>query len=193
MLIFMGALLGAGALLGWQLTSQRAPYVHYHANVGVYVNGVREPLTSDSYYEEIANCYADESIEPKARVHLHDHVADLVHVHARAVTWGQFFQNLGWNLGSTYLQTRDQLLIANSRRPLTYLLNGKPVDNPASMVVGSADKLLVSYGTNDKALLQTQYQSIQSSAEAANQSNDPANCGGTVGATWWDRLERAIK
>ena len=192
--VFVGGIVvGLLAIAGWRLVSYHSLAVHYHANFAVYVTGQREPFTADSYYEGTTHCYADEASEPAERAHMHNHVSDLVHVHAAAITWGQFFANLGWAIGPTYLQTRDKLLVADSAHHLTYLLNGQAVANPSELVIKSLDKLLVSYGTARGAQLQTQFQSISDSAQQANTSPDPATCGGAAQPDWQVRLQHIFE
>lgn len=189
-LLFLGGILvGLLALGAWRFFSYHSDSVHYHSNFAVYVNGQREPFGADTYYEESSGCSADELNQPAGRAHMHDHENDIVHVEDSAVTWGQFFQNLGWDIGPSYLQTRDKLLLANATHALTYLLNGQPVKNPASLVIKSLDKLLVSYGTTDKAKLKTQYSSISDSAREENTKRDPASCSGPAPTDWQTRLK----
>src|SRR5687767_1251717 len=80
---------------------------HYHANFAVYVNGQREEFDNFSFYEEVQACGGDEINNPRTRVHMHDKVNHVVHVHDNAATWGHFFANLGYGLGSNYLKTGD--------------------------------------------------------------------------------------
>ncbi len=187
-LLILGALVGAGALAAWRLAAYHSTAVHYHANFAVYINGNREPFAADTYYEEEAGCSADKANTPLARAHMHDKVNDLIHVEAPAVTWGEFFQNLGWGIGPNYLQTRSKLYLSDANHKLTYILNGQTMDNPAGVVIKSLDKLLVSYGTSDKAKLQTQAKSISSSAEKANTTPDPESCSGPAVSSWQTKL-----
>ncbi len=188
-----GIIIGFSTLAAWRLATYTSDSVHYHANFTVYVNGERETFSAETYYEETAGCSLDASANPTERTHMHANMNDLVHVHAPAVTWGHFFQNLGWGIGAGYLQTREQLLVADSRHPLTYLLNGERLKNPGDLVIGSEDRLLVSYGTTDEAELTAQFNSIASTAAEQNVTQDPASCGGTTSAGWRERLEHILR
>ncbi|MEI7709163.1 MAG: hypothetical protein WCI76_00445 [bacterium] len=189
-LIFCGGIiLGVVLLVAWQLVNFKSTKVHYHANFALYVNGTREMFKDDNYYEGTSNCYADDTNEPKERVHMHDNVNGLVHVHAPAVTWGHFFANIGWNLGSNYLQTRDRLLMASSYQPLKFWLNGKEVSNPAGRVIGDQDRLLVSYGAADAATLSKQFSTVEDTAIQADNTKDPASCRGGVDDSLISRLK----
>src|SRR5688572_20707682 len=80
---------------------------HYHSNFAVYINGMREDFKDFTYYEEVAACTSAYEDNPKGRVHMHNNVNDIIHVHDKRVTYGNFFQNIGWNIGGKYLATKD--------------------------------------------------------------------------------------
>lgn len=178
-------LLGALVILGIRFaTYSAAKGVHYHANFAVYINGQKEAFRAPNYYEEEAatTCSASEASEtettPMSRVHMHGNVNDVVHVEDSRVTWGNFFTVLGWNAGSSYLATRDTLYQNNGQNKVTYLLNGKEVASIANTVINDQDKLLVNYGDQSSAQISQEYSQIKNNALAADQSKDPAGCGG---------------
>lgn len=37
--------------------------------------------------EEVSRCNVSEDVRPQDRVHLHDNIGDVVHVHVAASTW----------------------------------------------------------------------------------------------------------
>ena len=179
----IGILIGALLILGWRWFSYRDESVHYHANFAVYVNGEREAFENPLYYEEVATC-AEAHNSPAARAHLHDEVSDVVHIEDEAVTWGQFFENLGWSINSQAIKTSENLYVDGQGGELSLILNGQPADDVAGRVIQNRDKLLVSYGTGDT---KTQYQSIADTAEDYNQRDDPPACAGSEngpGARW---------
>jgi hypothetical protein len=114
-------------------------------------------------------------------------------VHDSAVTWGNFFENLGWSIGPDFIRTRDQLLVAESKQPLVYLLNNQRISNPANQIIGNEDKLLISFGTTDEMILQSQFSSVPDTAREQNLNADPAGCGGAAKAPWRERMEHIYK
>lgn len=72
---------------------------HYHAGFQIYVNGELQDYSDDKYMH-----YSPCSIEPeedehdeddpKDRIHLHNNVGNVVHVHADDVTWKEIFESL---------------------------------------------------------------------------------------------------
>jgi hypothetical protein len=127
---------------------------------------------------------------PYERAHLHDSVNDVVHVEDDAVTWGQFFQNIGWVVDPKVVRTPDQVLLADSQNKVTFMLNGKQTDNVINQVIADKDKLLVDFGSTDAQALQTEYKSIASTAGQYNGSKDSGSCGGASHKNSWnDRLK----
>src|SRR6185295_4220253 len=101
----------------------------------------------------------------KGRVHMHDNVNDVIHVHDKAVTYGDFFTNLGWAIGPDFVFT-DKGLVSNSAdKQWTFMLNGSKVDRVDNKVIGDQDKLLVSFGPADTDFM-AQYNKIENKAAA---------------------------
>ena len=95
-----------------------------------------------------------------------------------AVTWGNFFQNINWNVSDKYLDTSDVLLVNNDTKKVTYILNGEEVSNITNKVIGDKDRLLVSYGSSTKDELSKQFDTVATTAEKYNITKDPASCSG---------------
>ena len=189
-----GLVLGAAAVLGIRFATYNPPHVHYHANFDVYINGAREPFKSPFYYQEIAggSCTAGDNITPAERVHMHDNVSDLVHVHDHAVTWGAFFQNLGWTVNDRIIQTPDNLYVADTAHPITFLVNGRAVQNISTEVINDRDRLLVDYGTTSNTTLQKEAKAIPTTATKYDVGKDPAACQSNAKPTVQQRLKHLL-
>lgn len=188
----IGLLLGAVLILAIRFATYNPQHTHYHANFAVYLNGQRELFKDPTYYQDVAACTAYDNLTPVERAHIHDNVNNVVHVHDKAVTWGQFFENLGWYLGDDFIKTRDHLFVASGDQKLHILLNGQdytglaPVSN---MVIGDQDKLLVSFGDVSKSDLTKEYAGINNNAKKADETQDPASCSGHQNASVSERLK----
>src|SRR3990167_7003377 len=109
-LITGGFLLGAALVLGIRFVTYNPPKrVHYHANFGIYINGQRQKLENPLLYEEVEMCAEGETHNPSERAHMHDMVSDVVHVEDEAVTWGHFFQNIGYSMGDDYMNSSGKM------------------------------------------------------------------------------------
>lgn len=188
----IGLLLGALVILGVRFVNYSPEEgVHYHANFSMYLNGQREEFKDIFYYIGEENCSADteHKMNPYERGHLHDNVNDVVHIEDEAVTWGQFFQNIGWVVDDKLIRTLDQVLMADSQNKISFILNGQKVDSVTKLVIGDKDRLLVDFGPTDAATLQKEFDSIASTAEKYNGSKDSGSCGGaSKEKTWKDRM-----
>jgi len=191
-----GLLLGVLIILTIRFFTYDAGYVHYHANFAVYINGEREKFAGSTYYEEETSCKVKDHMTPEDRAHMHmdDGKAenDVVHVHDHAVTWGQFFENLGWVVGKDFIRTRNTLYVNHDKMILNIILNGQNLTGFSSItnrIIGNEDKLLLSYGQMTNEQLKQQYLSISSSAKKHNLENDPASCSGPNTTSLSDRLK----
>jgi hypothetical protein len=174
-----GVLIGMLLILGIRFVSyQPTKDVHYHANFAVYVDGKQEQFSNPLLYEEISECSISTEEKPGERAHLHENIKDAVHVEDSAVTWGNFFQNINWNVSDKYLDTSDVLLVNTDTNKVTYILNGDEVSSIANKVIGDKDRLLVSYGSSTKDELSKQFDTVAKTAEKYNITKDPASCSG---------------
>ena len=163
-------------------------HTHYHANFAVYVNGERQQFDGLQYYEDVAVCSAYEEMKPKERVHMHNQVNDSVHVHDEGVTWGAYFQNLGWAIDGDFIKTDSALLVENDDNDVTFILNGQDQPDITNMLIGNEDRLLISYGKYDADTAKAQFDTIKATAAKHNQTQDPASCSGSQAPTMKDRF-----
>lgn len=193
---FAGFLLGILLILAIRFADYKPPArIHYHANFSIYINGQREALKGPIYYEETAACSAEEKMTPAERVHMHNNENDITHVHDRAVTWGDFFTNLGWFVGPNYIETLDNLYVNNDTSKLSIILNGQDltgITGIANKVIGDRDRLLVSYGSENAAQVQSEFKSVATSAKQEDQSKDPASCGGQSQPSFKTRFKHLL-
>ncbi len=188
LLLASGLLLGAVLIFGARFFTYNPPHVHYHANFQVFINGQREQFADPMLYEESgASCSEEEQMTPMERAHMHDNVNDVVHVHDHAVTWGQFFTNLGWVVDAKTIETPSQLLLADSDHKISLMLNGQIMDNISNRVIGDQDKLLVDFGGSDQAI-KDEYAGISNKALKYDASADPKSCGSNAAPTMRERL-----
>lgn len=195
LLLMMAISFVLGAL--WLLTVRFAAYndggTHYHANFALYINGQREQFDNFSFYEEVQSCNGDQINNPKTRVHMHDMINHVVHVHDPAATWGHLFANLGFVLGNDLIETDHGLFKAGSGAKLTFVLNGKETGSIANETIRSEDVLLINYGNEDTATINSRYEGITKDAAQYNQSNDPSACTGGQPLGFRERLEAAAR
>lgn len=189
LMIASGVLLGALLVLSIRFFTYHPERIHYHANFAVYVNGQREQFADPTLYEKSgAACSKEEQMVPMERAHMHDNVNDVVHVEDHAVTWGQFFTNLGWVVDAKAIKTPNQMLLSDSEHKISFILNGEATDNVSNRVIGDQDKLLVDYGSSDPAV-KAQYAGISNKALKYDTSADPKSCGGQAAPSFRERMK----
>jgi predicted lactoylglutathione lyase len=189
----VGFLLGILWLVGMRFLTIQTEETHYHANFAVFINGEREQFKSFAYYEEIAACSTAYVDNPKGRVHMHENVNDVIHVHDKRVTYQDFFTNIGWSVGPDFIHSDTTLYVNNENAVVMYMLNGQQVDRIEGRVIGDKDRLLISYGPADTDL-EAQFKNVASTAEEVDAKQDPASCSGLNGPggdSFTSRLRRA--
>lgn len=194
LLIAVGSFfLGIAALVALRVATLHDTHTHYHANFGLYINGERDEFKNFTFYEEVSSCGGGDVDNPKIRVHMHNNVNYVVHVHDHAATWGAFFANLGYTLGDKLVKTDKGVYISGQDgKKLTFWLNGQPVDTAANRTIKDDDLLLVSYGDSDDATLRKQNQSISDDAKKYDETADPAACSGSAKLTFPEKLKQSI-
>jgi hypothetical protein len=185
-----GAMLGIAVLGTVRFVTVHHNETHYHANIAVYIDGLRQEFKGPQYYQEISAC--DEHASPLGRVHLHDGNPGLVHVHDTVVTWADLFANIGWSLNDSVLFDGKQAYVNDQNNTLSFILNGKPIRSVANEIIGDKDRLLISYGADDNATLQKQFGSVPTDAAKADVTADPATCQGAEHKDMWTELRQAF-
>ena len=189
--LLIGILFGAVLFVLIRFIFNSPAPVHYHANFAVFINSTREEFDGPGYYEEVQTCSATTS--PRGRTHMHQPDNNIAHVHDKNVTWGHFFESIGWALGPNVLATKDAVYQDNDGKKLTFLLNGEDVPSPYNQVIGNEDALLVSYGDNSINLKkEAEAVARPVAAHQANTEKDPAACRGSEELGSSARLKKAI-
>ncbi len=194
--LLVGIVLGVLALGALRFALAEPPHPpHFHANFAIFVDGKRVDLSGNQFMEEVSACRSTPgNVAPQQRAHLHNNDPDVAHVHHDGVTWGHLLANLGFGLGDRYLSTRgDHLYTEDGGKTLKLVLNGKPELSVRNRLIGSGDRLLVSYGAESEAeLLRGQFPAVASNAEEFNRRPDPAGCSGAHDPTLWERVRYAF-
>lgn len=185
-----GVVLGIGVLGLIRFATANHDETHYHADFAVYINGVRQEFKGPQYYQEVSAC--EETTTPLGLAHLHDQNNHVIHVHGKVITWGFFFSNLGWSLNDSMLFDGKTAYADGQDGTLSFVLNGKPTRSIANEVIGDQDRLLVSYGNEDTAGLQKQYDQVPADAKKADETKDPATCQGPEQKDVWTQLRQAF-
>ena len=191
--LILGLVLGILAFILFRAAAAKNPYTHYHANFAVYIDGQAEKFDGPGYYEEVTACSVHNADDLKSRAHMHANVNHTVHVHDTGVSWGDFFNNIGYTVGSTVLSDGVRTYLdGQDSKHLSFMLNGKPVSNLADTVIKSEDVLLINFGDDSDQALQQHFAEIPRDAHHYNVTKDPAACSGGEVFDWKARLKAAI-
>lgn len=189
----IGLIVGVVGIIAVRVATIKDTHVHYHANFGLYINGQREEFKNFTYYEEVSSCGGNDLDNPKIRVHMHDNINYVVHVHDHAATWGAFFANLGYTLGDSLVKTDAGVFIdGQDDKKLSFLLNGQPITAVADRTISDDDALLVSYGSEGSTGLKKQYSTILDDAKKYDETADPSACSGARPLTFTEKIKQSV-
>jgi len=152
-------------------------------------------LSGNEYMEAVDACAVDPSqMTGETRVHMHQNVQDVVHVHHDGATWAHLLQNLGWGIGSTWIVTSEGRMYREGEgAQLNFVLNGLVVPPVHDRVIRRGDRLLISFGAETPAsLLADRYPTVAEDAPEYDAATDPAGCGGSIEESFGQRLRRAF-
>ncbi len=195
LVLILGAVFGVLILGGIRFATYSVPEpVHYHANFAVFVNGQQEQFKDPGLYEETSMCTTSTTKTPMERAHMHDQVNNVIHVEDSAVTWGQFFENIGWSVGNKFISSSAGMYANSDQGNVSYILNGNATSTISNSVINDNDKLLVSYGNTSAAELANEYSKVPSTAHHYDVTKDPKSCSGhAMTTTIRDRLKYAFQ
>jgi hypothetical protein len=189
----VGLLAGFLTFAGIRMLLYQPTVTHYHANFALYIEGRRETFDDFTFYEETVACSVDDSGDPHQRVHMHERESEIVHVHDSLVTWGQFFDNIGFSVGDKHLKTRERVYAENNGQRVRFILNGAEVDEIAERVIGGRDRLLVDYGSDGSDILMERFAAVAHSAADYDARDDPMSCSGAPKTGLSDRLKHIFR
>lgn len=171
--------------------------VHYHANVAIFINGQKFDLAQQKYMEkeELCTLTTDKPKDPIGRAHMHDLIPDVVHIEDEAVLWAHYLTNIHFAVGKDYLILDDGTEYrSNDVKKVSFILNGKIVEDPSNIIIGDLDRLLINYGMESQDdLLNTRFKEVKDTAKEYDNKNDPATCSGNIEkADFWTKLKFSL-
>lgn len=95
-------LLVAASLFYIQSKKETTTHTHFHAGFVVYIKGEKQDYSA-SQFMHVDMCSIEDkqdthTMQEENRVHLHNNIGDVAHIHADGVTWGELFKNAGITL-----------------------------------------------------------------------------------------------
>lgn len=176
--------------MGWGLYTHFKPKsqplvgdVHMHADFKVYLNGVAYNFAEEKYM-------SPEEAPLSPFTHLHDMDGEVIHKHMTGITLGDFFASIGMSLTDTCFTLDDgTAYCSDTNHTLNFFVNEKPNSDFGDYEIEDLDRILVSYGSEDEAALQSQLASVTDRAciysETCPERGSPpdeSSCTGSEGA-----------
>ncbi len=135
-----------------------AELYHIHVNFKVYLEG--KPIDFS-----LAKYQSTDTAPLNPYVHLHDGNGDVIHFHKQGVTLGDFFSSLGMTFTSTCFDpSMGQNYCNSGDATLKMFVNGKPNTQYGAYVPQDLDRILISFGSESAAQLESQMNSVADTA-----------------------------
>ncbi|MDP2973614.1 MAG: hypothetical protein Q8N60_01045 [Candidatus Diapherotrites archaeon] len=157
-IIGVGLLVVAGGLL--LLVQKPAPEteVHVHADFKVFLDGVDYNFAQEKYM-------TSEAQVKSLRVHLHGMDGEIIHVHAKGVTLGEFFGSIGMQFNpNCFTLDSNERHCSDKIKTLKFFVNGAQNNMFENYEIRDLDRILVSFGSENGEALQEQLNSVSDRA-----------------------------
>lgn len=134
---------------------------HLHSNLALVIRGERYDFNQPQFLSE-------EGADRSPLAHVHAPRFGVVHVHRTGTSWDEFLRSIGFELidpttiigaaqGKTCLALADGQDICNSgNETFKFYVNGVRVEGIAFVSMSDLDRVLISYGPEDDAVVQQQ-------------------------------------
>ena len=191
----MGVFVGALVILGIRFVTYKLETVHYHANFAAYINGKEQSFNGAMYFLD-GGCTMSNKMTPERRAHMVQGIPGVVHVQDNAVTWGQFFENIGWYVGPDFIETSDGTMYkTDGQNKLHIIIDGQDytrLGGITDQAIKDKDRLLLSFGNENQAVVDQQYKSVPTTAARYDGMKNASACGHTTKLTVKDRLAHLL-
>ncbi|MDO8626938.1 MAG: hypothetical protein Q7K42_00600 [Candidatus Diapherotrites archaeon] len=122
-------------------TADASDEYHVHADFLVVLNGEAKDFSLPEFQSNkpFNSTESDKSKSPLT--HLHDGKGNVVHVHAKGVTWKMFFESIGMNINGNCFtdEKKDQYC------SMRYFVNGEEFPEIADKEILDLDRVLITY------------------------------------------------
>lgn len=165
--IFLIVLIGLAVNKSRQFrhNTQTAADFHIHAAFQIYIDGKLQDF-SDYKYMHFKPCIAGENetdyTDVREKVHLHDNIGDVAHIHYHGVTWQDLLLSLGL---SKYLKIQPRYLYLDGVLTADLLTNEIDEYQLAVMAFGK-DIPQVTMQNQSKHIDQAYFEKVESSIES---------------------------
>ncbi len=172
--------------------------VHIHANFGVFIRDQKLDFSGQKYMHS-KPCFSDYHTQKHFgdRVHLHDGIGDVAHIHDYGVAWGDLMLYLGVKTTINGLEFEDKFYSLGKNDKLSYYINGNLVNNFELTEINNNDSLIIVMDNeNSSSLMVGKEKFSQLNARLSNRSEELNNsslveaCGGKIEISFWDKVAK---
>ncbi len=171
---------------------------HIHANFGVFVRNEKLDFSGEKYMH-VKPCFSDYHTQKHFgdRVHLHDGVGDVAHIHDSGVVWGDLMLYLGVKTTINGIEFDEKLYPLSKQDKSSYYINGNKVNNFELTEINNNDTLIIVLDNENSGSLTVGKEKFnQLNAQLSNKSEELNGsslaevCGGAYEMSFWDKVAK---
>lgn len=200
-------------LINIQVLLLPEPEFHEHANFVLFLDGDKFDF-SDSKYMSVEPCIAqnkfelphfsifntafahgengegDQEGDLRDYIHLHNGIADTIHVHKEGMRYHDFFESLNMNLDDGYFEDDEENVFEDSEgKEFKYFVNNEEVGSITEMEIREGDRVLITFGDVNRSADTINSELVMVPNDACLQSGTcmhrgekvlPENCGSST-------------
>lgn len=132
--------------------------VHEHSDFAVFIRGEQVTLDEPQFL-------SDGDTEISANAHIHAPRTNVIHIHREQTTWREFLESLAMSVDDACLglQNGEEYCTAGDET-LKFFVNGVRVDSLRMENLVELGRVLITYGSEDGAALESQIASVTDEA-----------------------------
>ncbi|MBP7846110.1 MAG: hypothetical protein KA007_01595 [Candidatus Pacebacteria bacterium] len=171
---------------------------HIHANFGVFVSGQKLDFSGEKYMH-VKPCFSNYHTQKHfgERVHLHDGIGDVAHIHDSGVVWGDLMLYLGVKTTSNGIEFDEKLHAFGKQDKLSYYINGKSVNDFELTEINNNDSLIIildNENLSDFTVSKEKFNQLSSllsnRSEELNSLSLAEACGGAYEMGFWEKVAK---
>lgn len=169
---------------------------HYHANFAVFIDDKKLDFGHEKYMH-VKPCTGEINQEKHFgdRVHLHDKVGDVAHIHDTGVVWGELMMYLGVEVNQEFVMFENNKYPISKGKELVYYINGQRTGDFRISEIRNNDTLLIVLGDqlsngNEDNRYVDYVKRLSNRSEEINNSSSLEAGGGAIETSFWRRVAR---
>lgn len=168
---------------------------HIHSNFGIFVDGEKLDFGNEKYMHSVpCTLGAHRQWHFGDRVHLHDDVGDVAHIHDSGVVWGDLLMYLGVEVTNGGIVFEEKNFEVTGQKKLEVFVNGRKADDFKRIEIKNNDTLIINLELPERGetgiseeRMKILIGMLSMRSEEMNNSPVIEACGGRASKSFWQK------